>query len=153
MELFNMLNELEELIDNCPRVPMTNKVLVDEEQLLDHLDRVRTSLPEEVRQAKWIVEEREKMLADAKEEAQRVVKDAKEEMQSRVEESEIVKQAQELSDEQQKQAEEVAAEIKRGAHQYADDILGGLEEQLVRFLEEIKQGRSELRVEKKQKAE
>ncbi len=144
MEIFNILNELEELIETCPKVPMTNRVLVDEDRLLDYLDRIRTSLPEEVRQAKWVVQEREKVIADSKQEAMRIVQDAEKELQSRAEESEIVKKAQELSEEHQQQAKEIAAKIKQGAYQYADDILSDLEANLTKILEEIRDGRSEL---------
>lgn len=144
MELFNILNELEELVETCPRVPMTSKVLIDEDRLLDYLDRIRTSLPEEMRQAKWLVQEREKVIADSKQEAMRIVQDAEQELHNRAEESEIVRKAQELSEEHQKQAMEVAAKIKQGAYEYADDILSELEENLLQILEDVKSGRSEL---------
>lgn len=144
MELFNILNELEELVEASPRVPMTSRVLIDEDKILDLLDRIRTSLPEEVRQAKWIVQERERVLADSKREAMRIVEDAQKELQNRAEESEIVRKAQELSEQHQKQAEEIAAKIKLGAYQYADDILNELENNLSKILEEIRQGRNEL---------
>jgi len=144
VELFNILNELEELIETCPKVPMTRRVLVDEDRLLDYLDRIRTSLPEEIRQAKWVVQEREKVIADSKQEAMRIIQDAEKELQNRAEESEIVKKAQELSEQYQQQAREIAAKIKEGAYQYADDILRELENNLTKILEEIQAGRSEL---------
>jgi len=144
VELFNILNELEELIETCPKVPMTRRVLVDEDRLLDYLDRIRTSLPEEIRQAKWVVQEREKVIADSKQEAMRIIQDAEKELQNRAEESEIVKKAQELSEQYQQQAREIAAKIKEGAYQYADDILRELENNLKKILEEIQAGRSEL---------
>jgi len=144
VELFNILNELEELIETCPKVPMTRRVLVDEDRLLDYLDRIRTSLPEEIRQAKWVVQEREKVIADSKQEAMRIIQDAEKELQNRAEESEIVKKAQELSEQYQQQAREIAAKIKEGAYQYADDILRELENNLKKILEEIQAGRSEV---------
>lgn len=144
MELFNILNELEELIETSPKVPMTNRILVDEDRLLDFLDRIRTSLPEEIRQAKWIVQEREKVLADSRQEAMRIIQNAEKELQSRAEESEIVKKAQELSEQYRQQAQEIAAKIKLGAYQYADDILNELENNLTKILEEVRQGRNEL---------
>jgi hypothetical protein len=58
MDLITALNELEELVENSSKVPLTHKVIIDEDRLLDLLDHIRTSLPEEVRQAKWILQER-----------------------------------------------------------------------------------------------
>ncbi|MTI84562.1 MAG: ATPase [Firmicutes bacterium] len=145
MEIFNILNELEELIETCPKVPMTSRVLVDEDKLLDYLDRIRTSLPEEVRQAKWVVQEREKVIADSKQEAIRIIQDAENELQTRAEESEVVKKAQEISEEHHQQAQEIASQIKQGAYQYADDILGELEDNLIKVLEGIRDGRNELK--------
>lgn len=144
VELFNILNELEELIETCPKVPMTKRVLVDEDRLLDYLDRIRTSLPEEVRQAKWVVQEREKVIADSKQEAMRIIENAEKELHSRAEESEIVKKAREISEQHQQQAREIAAKIKEGAYRYADDILRELEENITKILEEVREGRSEL---------
>lgn len=145
MELFNVLNELEELIEESPRVPMTKRIMVDENRMLDYLDRIRTSLPEEVRQAKWLVKERDKVLSESKKEAQRMLEDVSREIEQRADDSEIVRKAEKQAEEVIKKAEEVAAQIKQGAREYADEILQGLEEKFGKILDEISQGRTELR--------
>ncbi|GAB6180578.1 vacuolar-type H+-ATPase subunit H [Desulfotomaculum defluvii] len=145
MELFNILNELEELIEESPKVPMTRRVMVDENKVLDYLDRIRTSLPEEVRQAKWLVKERDKVLSESKKEAQRMLEDVSREIEQKAEDHEIVKKAELLGEETIKKAEEVAAQIRHGARGYADEILESLESKLSKMIEEIQQGREELR--------
>ena len=145
MELFNILNEMEELIDSSPRVPMTIRVLVDEDRLLDFLDRIRTSLPEELRQAKWVIQEREKVITDSKREALRIMEDAEKQLEKRADESEVTRKAQELAHEIEARAEQVAIQIKQGAREYADEILSGLEGDLSKIVEEIRQGRMELK--------
>ncbi|SFG39028.1 hypothetical protein SAMN05660649_01530 [Desulfotomaculum arcticum] len=145
MELFNILNEMEELIDSSPRVPMTKRVLVDEDRLLDFLDRIRTSLPEELRQAKWVIQEREKVITDSKREALRIMEDAEKQLEKRADESEVTRKAQELAHEIEARAEQVAIQIKQGAREYADEILSGLEGDLSKIVEEIRQGRMELK--------
>lgn len=65
MDLLSALNELEELIENSGRVPLTRKVMVNEDSILDLLDRIRTTIPEEIRQAKWIIQEREKVMSES----------------------------------------------------------------------------------------
>ncbi|MEW6425671.1 MAG: ATPase [Bacillota bacterium] len=145
MELFNVLNELEELVENSPKIPLTRRILVDEDKLLDYLDRMRASLPEEVRQAKWLLQEREKVLADSKKEAMRILEEAQKQLDRRAEESEIARQAKAIADEVIQKAEAVAREIKQGARDYADDVLSGLEEELNRLLTQIRNGRAELK--------
>ncbi|MBF7082364.1 ATPase [Desulfallas sp. Bu1-1] len=145
MELFNILNELEELIERSPKVPMTRRVLVDEDRLLDYLDRIRTSMPEELRQARWVIQEREKVITDSKREALRIIEDAEKQLEKRADESEITRKAQERAMEIQQRAEEVAMQIKQGARDYADEILAGLEEQLGRIMTQIQEGRNELK--------
>ncbi|AEG14838.1 hypothetical protein Desku_1255 [Desulfofundulus kuznetsovii DSM 6115] len=145
MELFHILNEMEEMIENSPRIPMTRRVMVDEDRLLDYLDRIRTTLPEELRQARWLLQEREKVLADTRKEAGRLLEDAQKQLEKRAEESEVVKKAQAMADEIVHKAEQVAREIKQGAREYADEILGGLEEELDKIMTQIRNGRAELR--------
>ncbi|MCG8402209.1 MAG: ATPase [Firmicutes bacterium] len=144
MELFNIINEMEELIESCPKVPMTKRVLVDEDRLLDYLDRIRTSIPEELRQAKWVIQEREKVITDSKREAMRIIEDAEKQLERKADESEINRKAQEMAGQIQEQAEEVARQIKLGARDYADEILAELDDRLQKIVKQIDEGRSEL---------
>ncbi|MCL6446817.1 MAG: ATPase [Armatimonadetes bacterium] len=145
MELFNVLNELEDLVENSPKIPLTRRVLIDEEKLLDYLDRMRAALPEEVRQAKWVLQEREKVLADSKKEALRIMEEAQKQLDRRAEESEIARQAKAIAEEVVQKAEVVAREIKQGARDYADDILSGLEKELNKLITQVRNGRAELK--------
>jgi len=146
VDLLNSLNELEELIENSGKVPFTRKVMVEEDRLLDLLDRIRTTMPEEVRQAKWIIQEREKVLQDSQKEAMRIVEDAQKQIEKRADDSEIVRQAKVNAEEILGKAESVAMEIREGAKGYADDILVNLQENLGKILEQLEQGRAELKL-------
>ncbi len=145
MELFNALNELEEIIESSIKVPMTRRVLVDEDRLLDMLDRIRTTLPEEIRQAKWIIQEREKVLAETKKEAGRIMEDVQKQLERRIDESEIARLAKERAEETVERAESIAREIKQGARDYADEVLNELEKKIESIMAEIRNGRAELK--------
>lgn len=156
MELFNVLNELEELIESSTKVPMTRRILVDEDKLLDYLDRIRTALPEEIRQAKWVIQEKEKFitearqeanrtLEDARNEAGRTVEDAQKQLQRQADQSEVVRLAEFRAAEIHDQAREVADEIKQGARHYAEDILAHLEDNLAKVMAQVQAGRDELK--------
>lgn len=145
MELFNVLNEMEEFIEESPKVPMTRKVLVDEERLLDFVDRIRAVLPEEVRQARWLMQERDRVLAESKNEAMRLLESAQQQLTKRAEESEVVKRAEEMAEQVIERAKKISKEIKEGARDYADDILEKIESDLNKILLQIQQGRQELK--------
>ncbi len=144
VDLFKLLEETEEYIQGCRHLPMTDKVLVSEDTLLDFIDRLRSLLPEELHQARLMVKDREQMMEDARAEAERVVAKAKQRIEDMVKESEVVKQAQAAAEEIMGQTRRVAHEIKNNATLYADDIMSNLQESLEKNLAVIREGREEL---------
>ncbi|HBQ28139.1 ATPase [Peptococcaceae bacterium SCADC1_2_3] len=149
MEMYSILNELEELIGNSTKIPFTRRLIVDEDKFLDYIDRIRASLPEEMRQAKWVIQEREKVIEGSKKEAERIIESAQKELEKRADESEIVQQAKVSANEILQKAEGLSNDIKQGARVYADEILQKLEEELNKVIKEIKNGREELKIFKK----
>ena len=77
MDVLVLIDKLDDLIHNARPVPLTDQVRVDREEIYDLLDQMRATIPEEIKQARWIVKERQEMLAEAKREAERVVKEAR----------------------------------------------------------------------------
>lgn len=145
MDLLSVLNELEEVIENSSKIPMTKKILVDEERVLDLLDRIRTTLPEEIRQAKWILQEREKVLADSQRESARILEDAQRQVEIKADDSEVARQAKTVAEDIVSKAELVAREIREGARAYADDVLKNLEDSLGKIADQIQEGRNQLK--------
>lgn len=144
MELLNVLNEMEEFLEGCSRVPLSKRIMVDENKLLDYLDRIRTALPDEVRQAKLLIKERERVLNESRREAQQIMEDVEKQIAKKVDEHEIVLHAQEKAQEIINYSEQMASELRLGARNYADEILDNVEQQLTRLNEQIKIGREEL---------
>ena len=79
MDVLVLIDKLDDTIHNAKPVPLTDQVRVDKEEVYDILDQMRATIPEEIKQARWIVKERQEMLAEAKREAERIVKEAREE--------------------------------------------------------------------------
>jgi hypothetical protein len=75
MDVLVLIDKLDDLVHNAKGVPMTDQVRVDKEEIYDILDQMRATIPEEIKQARWIVKERQEMLAEAKREAERIVKE------------------------------------------------------------------------------
>jgi len=144
VDIFKLLEELEEYIQGCRRVPMTGKLLMGEDELLDFIDRIRSLLPEEIHQAKLMAKDRERLMEEARAEADRVLAQANQQIEGMIRESEMVRQAQATAEEIVAQGKHVAYEIKNSATLYADDIMSSLEENLEQSLELIHRGRGEL---------
>ncbi|WP_227766739.1 ATPase [Zhaonella formicivorans] len=152
MDVFEMLDSLEEMVETCPKIPLTSKAIVNAEELLEYLDQIRSILPEEIRQARWIAKERERLLLEAQHEASRIVEEARSQINKLAEETEVVKKAKERAEELINRARQIGAEIKTGSEAYADEVLSKLEENISKSLEIIRQSRDELQHFKQQNA-
>ena len=144
MDVLVLIDKLDDLVHNARPVPLTDQVRVDREEIYDLLDQMRATIPEEIKQARWIVKERQEMLAEAKREAERIVKEAREQQARLVDQEEISRQAERAAEEIVEEAREREREIRLGAEDYADEILATLEVNLGKFLTAVQRGREQL---------
>src|SRR6188508_869450 len=144
MDVLVLIDKLDDLIHNAKPIPLTDNVRVDKEEIYDLLDQMRATIPEEIKQARWIVKERQEMLAEAKREAERIVKEANDEQLRLVSEQEVVKQAENHAEDIVEEARAREREIRLGAEDYADDILNTLEVNLTKFIAAVQRGRDRL---------
>src|SRR4051794_11977011 len=111
MDVLVLIDKLDDLVHNAKPVPLTDQVRIDREEIYDILDQMRATIPEEIKQARWIVKERQEMLAEAKREQDRLLQEAREQAVREASQTEIVKlaerQAQEIIDEARRQAREM----------------------------------------------
>src|SRR3990172_13401528 len=91
VDVLVLIDKLDEIVNNARPMPMTDKVMIDREEIYDILDQMRTTVPEEIKQARWIVKERQEMLAEAKREADRILGEAREQALREASQTEIVK--------------------------------------------------------------
>ena len=75
MEIFTLLETLEDMLEKSRAVPFSSKCIVDKEEILDIIKEVRLKLPEELKQAKWVKEERQRILVEAQNEADEIIKE------------------------------------------------------------------------------
>ena len=143
MDVLVLIDKLDDLVHNARPVPLTDQVRVDREEIYDLLDQMRATIPEEIKQARWIVKERQEMLAEAKREAERVVKEARDQ-QARLISEEVYKQAERGAEEILEDARDTERQIRLGAEDYADEILSTLEVNLQKFLAAVQRGRDRL---------
>jgi F0F1-type ATP synthase membrane subunit b/b' len=144
MDVLVLIDKLDDLVHNAKAVPLTDQVRIDREEIYDILDQMRATIPEEIKQARWIVKERQEMLAEAKREQDRLLQEAREQAVREASQTEIVKlaerQAQEIIDEARRQAREMRLEME----DWADGMLATLETNLDKFLTAVRRGRDRL---------
>ncbi len=145
MEIFTLLDELEEYLEGTREIPFTSKGIVNKEEILDIIKEIRLKLPDELKQAKWIKEERARILVEAQKEADGIVKEAENRIISMIDEHEITRKAYEQKAQIIETANEMSREISKGTKDYADNILENVEAALQDALKTIENNRKELK--------
>ena len=145
MEIFTLLETLEDLLENSRSIPFSDKGIVDKEEMLDLIKEIRIKLPDELKQAKWVKEERQRILVEAQKEADGIVKEAENRIIAMIDEHEITRKAYDQKTEIIETANEMSREISKGTKDYADSILGNIETALQNALETIQNNRRELK--------
>lgn len=144
MDVLVLIDKLDDLIHNARSVPLTDSVMLDREEIYDLLDQMRSTIPEEIKQARWIVKERQEMLAEAKAEAERIQAEALEKAEQMASETEVVRLAEKNAQKIEEDARDREREIRLGAEDYADEVLNNLEVNLEKFLAAVRRGRERL---------
>jgi len=144
MDVLVLIDKLDDIIHNARSVPLTDNVMFDREEIYDILDQMRSTIPEEIKQARWIVKERQEMLAEAKQEAERLLADAQERTDALASETEIVRLAERNAQQIMEDAREQERATRLGAEDYADEVLGNLETNLDKFIAAVRRGRERL---------
>ena len=145
METITLLETLEDLLENSRNIPFSSKGLVDKEEMLDLIKEIRIKLPDELKQAQWVKEERQRILVEAQKEADGIVKEAENRIIAMIDEHEITRKAYDQKTEIIETANEMSREISKGTKDYADNVLNGIEVALQDALKIIQNNRNELK--------
>lgn len=145
MDAIEIVDRIEEFLDKSKRIPFSSNIIVNENDIYDLLDELRNILPEEFKQSRWIVKERENMIEEAKRYSERIIKEAKEKAEILISETEILKNANRKSEEMMSAVEARARTIRLEAEDYADEKLANMEAVLHKLLTAIEKGREQFR--------
>lgn len=140
MDILHLVDRLEELFNESRSVPFTHSVIVDEDKMLDIIDQMRVSIPEEIKKAQQIITQRDRVLAQSQEEANRTLALAREKGSQVVERDAIVKAAQARAEQIVAEARAACENTKREADEYVLDTLSGLEMEMDRALSQVRNG-------------
>jgi cell division septum initiation protein DivIVA len=140
MDILHLVDRLEELFNESRPIPLTHSVIVDEDKFLDIIDQMRISIPEEVKKAQQVNAQKERVLAQAQEESNRTLQMAREKAEQMVDKEALVADAQHRAAQIIEQARIEADDVRAGADQYAMDGLAGIEVELERLLNQVRNG-------------
>ena len=123
MRVLELLEEIEEIVDTAAGFPLTGKIMVDSQELLEIVREIRAELPDEIQQAQWIKNERERIIAEAKNQYEAVIDDAQKQADALVESNDITVKSKLRADELMRVTENTAKQLKIGTYDYLDGIL------------------------------
>jgi vacuolar-type H+-ATPase subunit H len=140
MDILHLVDRLEELFNESRALPFTRNVVVDEDKMLDIIDQLRVTIPDEVKKAQQLLAQKDRIMAQAQEEASRIVTLAKEKAEQIVEREAIVKSAQTRANQIVNQARDDANVTRRDADDYVIDSLQKMEEEVTHLLSQVRNG-------------
>ena len=128
-----MIDELEDALAEGRRMFFGGRLLVDEERILDIIDRIRVAVPEELKQARRVIAEQERLIGDAQEQVRQAMEEQGLLAAVEAERARLLELA-----------EHDAVGVREGADQYARQVLEDLEQRLVRLTASVQNGLREL---------
>ena len=142
--VLDMLEELIVEVENARQVPLSGSVMMNQDQFLERLQRIKRELPEELRAARWMVREREAYIARTNEKARELLSKAKTESEEMVADSHIVQEAVEEANMLVRNAENESRRIRLEAEDFAERHLTEAETVLGELLRYVQEARGEL---------
>ncbi|HUN23029.1 MAG TPA: ATP synthase F0 subunit B [Anaerolineales bacterium] len=140
MDIQHLIDRLEDLVNSARSMPFSRKLLIDEDRIVDIIDQMRSSVPEEVRRAQKVLAEHDRMLAQANEEAERIRELARVEKEKLTEKEFITAEARRKADQIIQQGRQEAERLRQEADQYSLRTLEDLEIRLNRTLQQVRNG-------------
>lgn len=145
MDILNLLERIEDIIEEASKFPLSNKVMIDKEEILEVINEVRLKLPDEINRASWVAKERQRILNEAQVEAEELIEKVQDQQRYLIEDNEITKQAQKYANQIIQDAERKANDMKMGAYDYSDEILAKLQEKIREINNIIENNREDLK--------
>ena len=148
MDILHLVDRLEEVFNAGTAIPLSHKLLVDEDRVLEIIDQMRVSIPEEVKKSQQVLAQRDRILAQAQEEAARTVQLAQEKAEQLLGRDAMIEAAHTKADQILQAARNDAENIRADADDYTLDVLQKLETELVKSLTQARNGIAKLRAER-----
>ena len=130
MKVLELLDEIEEIVDTASGFPLTGKIMVDAQEILEIIKEIKIELPDEIQQAQWIKNERQRILDEAKKEYEAVLIDAQMQAEALIENDDIIIKAKTRAGEIERIAEANVKHLKMSTFDYIDSILFNFQDKM-----------------------
>lgn len=140
MDILHLVDRLEELFNESRPIPLTHNVIINEDRILDIIDQMRVTIPDEMKKAQQVMAQRDRILAQAQEEASRTLALAREKSEQMLERDALAQAAKVQADEIISKALSDSEKSRRDADKYVIDTLMRVEYELERLLNQARNG-------------
>ena len=140
----SVLHQLLDLIAAAKSMPLSSSVMVSRDEVVSLVQAALDSLPEELRQARWLLREREEFMAERTREAEALMDEVRAQAEHMVQRTEIVRQANAVAQRILDDANEEARTLRHQAEDFVDQKLAGMEIVLDRLTRTVQAGRAKL---------
>ena len=145
MEILKLIDLLEDKVEQAKSIPLMNRAMIDKEDILASIEELRLNIPEDMKQARLIKDERKRILAEAQAEADEIIKNAKIKTEKMIDEHEITKKAYEQANQIVAAAQKNSRELRMGARQYVDSLFADTDAKLGKAQAIIRKARADVR--------
>jgi cell division septum initiation protein DivIVA len=138
LDLLSLVDQLQEIVESSPRLPLSDRVVVSSDLLLDLVDALRATIPQDVIEAERILQERHRLVEDAREESEHLLESAREQSKFMLQEHHIARAAELKAERLLGQAHREADDVMASADDYVQRLFSRLEDEAVRLAGEIR---------------
>ena len=142
--LEDLVRQIEDAIKSARTMPLSSSALVDRKEVLDLIELLKRSIPEEIARARAVIRDRDEVVERARTQAERVLERAQTEREQQLSKTEIVQAASREADRMVAEAEAVSRRIKAEAESYVEGKLATFEVVLQKTLAAVERGRARL---------
>ena len=137
IRVMTLLDDLEEILSNASKVPFSEKAIVDSDEIRSIVDDIRLSMPKDIQQAKWVKDEQDRILNEARSEYDKVIVAAKKQAEYLVENDIIKKESEKRADALISEAENHSRYIKLRSYEYVDKLLYDMQNDIAKVATEF----------------
>ena len=137
MDITARIQQVEELVREAKSMPLSTSVLINREEVLELIQEMRSSMPEEIKQARWVVKDREELLSKARRESESLTEQARAEQSRMLAEETVVVEAQAEAERIVAEARDQARQIRLEAEDYVDGKLAQFDAAIQRIHEAV----------------
>lgn len=139
-----LLRRVIEIVNNAKSMPLSASVLITKDEVVELLEDALERFPEELRQARWMLKERQEFLAKVQREGEEILDAARVRAEQMVQRTEIVREAQHTAQRTVDEARDEARRLRLESEDYCDQKLASFENVLERTMKTVQAGREKL---------